>query len=114
VAVTLGWTELICRLPCGAEAALMQRPVLVSSRTAVPSAVTRVAGPCHRTVVHGLGVFPIINEQPAIVVVSVATSAGDPLIVTALWLAVKEACPPCGQLATVAVVRTFPGMSAHL
>jgi hypothetical protein len=52
--------------PCGALDELMHRPTLEIVRISVPPAVQAVDDVFHSTDMQGLGVFPIMNEQPAI------------------------------------------------
>src|SRR5262249_5722601 len=86
-----------------ALAALRHSPWLLVVRTAVPPAETAVDAVCHCTDMHGLGVLPIMNEQPAIVTWSASVHTVPPAT-TPVCVGAIVAVPPCGHSTVAAVV----------
>ena len=113
VCVPLTWAG-----PCGAPAALWQRPVPVVRSTATPPTVTFTAGADPWIVTHGEGVPEgSVNEHPLMSIVSLESTAGFPPTFTFVFVVVIVAWPPCGQTTVhpvsriVALTSTPPGPS---
>ena len=96
------WNPDSTPVPWGALAAFVHNATELDSRAGVPPTVTRLAGAIHCTATHGDGEPEMLNEQPAIVTVSVLTSAGLPPSST-FWLdGAATPWPPWGQAIWVA------------
>src|SRR5919199_4247939 len=86
-------------VPCGALVAFRHFPTLVLSSTGVLFTITWPAGCDHWIVTHGIGVpGGTVNEQPLMIIVSVASSAKLPPALTFVLPGITAACPPWGHL----------------